>query len=122
MRFDAEGGTIEGRADADVCDRATGARLAFEKRARDVDAAGREQFLFRSEIERWECEAAASAGAWNDLAGEDERTTKKACGVRNVARSNFAANDGAGDDFAFVDYGRKNDDFEAAVGTEQKKH
>ena len=35
--------------------------------------------------------------------------------MADVACGDFAADDGAGDDFAFVNYGRKNDDFEAVL-------
>lgn len=50
MRFDAEGGAVEGGAHADVSDRAPTARLALEESARDVNTAAGKQALFRSEV------------------------------------------------------------------------
>src|SRR6266568_1382392 len=47
MRFDAQRGTVERWARADIGDRAMAAGLPFKKRARDVDAPGRKQLLFR---------------------------------------------------------------------------
>ena len=122
MRFDAERRTLESGAHANVCDRAASARFAFEKRARDVNAAGGEQFLFRREIQCWKGEAPARASSGDDFTAEHERAAKKASCVRNVARSNFAADDGAGHDFVFAVDVRDDDDVEAALGAEQKEH
>ena len=42
--------------------------------------------------------------------------------MSDIATSDFAADDGAGDDFSLVNDRRKNDDVEATLGAEQKKH
>ena len=118
VRFDAERGAIEGRAEADVSDRATRAGSAFEERASDVDAASGEKFLVRSKIKSRKSEAAASARAWDDVAGQHEGTTEKAGGMGNAAGSDFRANQRTGDDLAFVNDWRDHDDVEAELGTE----
>src|SRR5580658_8011890 len=122
MRLDAEGRAVESWANADVGDGAAGARFACEEGARYVDAFCGEQFLFGGEVQRGEGEAAAGAGAGDDFSGEDEGAAEQAAGVGDVACGDFAADDGARDDFAFVDYGRKNDDFEAALRAKFLKH
>ena len=51
MRFDAEGGAVERRPNADVGDRTARAGLAFKERACDVDPASGQEFLLGGEIQ-----------------------------------------------------------------------
>src|SRR6266478_1635163 len=88
------------------------ARLSIEAGARDVDTASGKQFLFRGEVQGGEGEAAARPGAADDFTSENEGPAQKARGVRHVARGNFAANDGAGDDFSPIDHRRNDHDVE----------
>src|SRR5467141_226540 len=104
--FDAEGSAVEGGAHADVGDGAAAPGFAFEQGARDVHTAGGQELLFRLQVQRGESEAAASAGAGNNFAGEGEGAAEKTRGVCDIAGGDFAANGGAGDDFAIECDGR----------------
>ena len=112
MCFDAEGGAVESGAHANVCYGAMAARLAFETRARDVDAAGGQQFLLHGKIQGGKGEATACSRAGDDFAGESEGPAQKSRSVGDISCGNFAANDGAGDHFAAIDDGRNDYDFE----------
>src|SRR5260370_16718847 len=89
------------------------ARLSIEAGARDVDTPRGKQFVFRAEVQGGEGEAAARPGAGGHFAGKNEGPAQKARGVGHVARGNFAANDGAGDDFSPIDHRRNDDDVES---------
>src|SRR2546422_55390 len=60
-----------------------------------------------------EGEAAACPGAADHIAGKNEGPAQKTRCVGHVARSDFAANDGAGDDFSSIDDRRNDDDVES---------
>src|SRR6266849_2228599 len=117
MRFNAERGTVERWAHADICDRAVAARLAFEERACDVDAASRKQFLLRGKIQRGEGEASSCPRAADHFARESEGAAQKTRGVGHVAFGNFPANDGAGNDFSVIDHRGNNHDVESMFCT-----
>ena len=90
------------------------ARLAFDASARNVDAASGKKFLFRSEIQCGEGEAAARSRAADDFSGEGKWPAQKTRGVGHVAFGDFAADDGARHDFATIDH-RGNDHHVEAV-------
>src|SRR5467141_440175 len=113
MRFDAERRAVNGGAHADIRDRAVTARLSFKARARDVNAASREQFLFRCQIQGREGEAATCPGAADHFTRESEGPAQKTRGVGHVALGDFAANDGAGDDFSAIDHRGNDHDIES---------
>src|SRR5216684_6204514 len=115
VRFDAEGSAVEGRAHADVGDRAAAPGFAFEQGARDVDAAGGQELLLRFQVQRRKSEAAAGAGAADDFAGEGEGAAEEPRGVGDVAGGDFAANGGAGNNFAIEGNGRNDFDGEAVA-------
>ena len=88
MSFHAEGGAVEGRAVADVGDRTAAVRFAFEERARDVDAAGRQKFLIGGQIQGGKCEAASRSGAADDFTCQQKCTPEEAGGVADVPGGN----------------------------------
>src|SRR5260370_21459622 len=100
MRFDAQRGTVEGWARTDIGDRAVTARLAFEARARDVNAASGKQFLLRGEVQGGKGEAPSCPRAADHFARESEGPAQKTRGVGHVPFGNFPPNDGAGNDFS----------------------
>lgn len=102
VRLDGKLGAIEGRTNADVCGRAIAA--AQNDRFGSVDAARGEKFLFGGEIQRGEDEAAASASADSNFAGEREWTTEQTCSLRQVAIGNGGANSAARNDHATQDH------------------
>src|SRR5258708_24611090 len=88
------------------------ARLSIEAGARDRGTARGKQFLLRGKVQGGEGEAAARPGAADHIAGKNEGPAQKARGVGHVARGDFAANDGAGDDFSTIDHRRNDHDVE----------
>src|SRR5258708_38279296 len=91
MRFDAQRGTVERWALTDIGDRAVAARLAFEARASDVDAASGKQLLLRGEGQRGKGEAQSCPSADDHFAREPEGPTQKTRGVGHVCLGNITA-------------------------------
>jgi len=111
--FNGEGSAVEGGAHADVGDGAAGAGFALEQRTRDVNAARGQEVLLGLEIERRKGEPRTGAGAGDDGTGERVRTAEETGGAVDAACGDFAADGGAGDDFAAAGDGRDDSDFEA---------
>src|ERR1700674_130139 len=119
--FNAERRTVERRAHTDVRDRAVAARLAFDARPGDVNAAGWQELLFGCEIQRWERKAAAGTGAANNLARECERPPQKPPSMGHVALRHFTADDGARNHFAPVNNRGEDYDLESVLGTKLRQ-
>src|SRR5258708_19758671 len=102
MRFDAQRGTVERWALTDIGDRAVAARLAFEARACDVDAASGKQLLLRGEVQRGKGEAPSCPRAADHFARESEGPAHKTRAVRHVALRNFPPNDAAATDSSLI--------------------
>src|SRR5712692_7889085 len=117
MRFDAQRGTVERWAHADIRYRAVAACFSLKTRARDVDAPSRKQFLFRGEVQGGEGEAPSCPRAADHFARESEGPAQKTRGVGHVAFGNFPANDGAGNDFSAIDHRGNNHDVESIICT-----
>src|SRR6266478_5841538 len=89
------------------------ARFSFEASARDVDAPCGKEFLLRGEVQGGKGEAAARSCSADHFAGESEGPAQKAPGVGDIAFGDFAANDGAGDDFSAIDHRGNNHNVES---------
>src|SRR5205807_3866432 len=88
------------------------------KRAGDVDASSREEFLFGGQVERRESKTAAGTGAADDWSGQNEGTSEQAGGASDVSGGNFPANRGAGYGLAFTGDRRDDHDGESVLPTE----
>ena len=118
MRLYAKRCAIESWAHADVGDGAAALCFAVEQRARDVDAAGREKFLFRHKIESGNGKTVTHARARNNFTGENKRPSEQAAGMGYFAIGYFAPDHGAADNFAMIDNRRDDNYFETMTRAE----
>jgi len=112
MSFDAEAGSIEGGANADIGDAAMAAGFAVEDGAGNVHAASGEQFLFGLEVKGGEGEFPTGAGAADHLTRESKGTAQKAGSMAHIAVGDQSADQGAGNDLGIAHNRRVHHDFE----------
>src|SRR6266852_3911264 len=92
MGLNGKSSAVEGRPDSDVRHGASALAFTLQQRSRDINSAGGQQFLVRSQVQGGECKFAARSRSAHNRSCQHERPTQQPTGLRDLSLGKFVTN------------------------------